>query len=168
MLASRNTIKSLKVWRDYLMTLRQPKTALQRSRLLAYYTSKLFQDQKYMQHLMKNPPVFKYPQERMWWAFKNSLGRKVNFVGREVMVLLNSRILQFMSIVPAIYVTYKLGHQIYIEYQTIQPPLYYVRPSIPITETLKKYLVSVIGDVFRDATVEKEAQNFLSRLLLEP
>lgn len=103
----------------------------------------------------------------MWYFFKLGVFKRLNYVGKEVMILLNSRIIQFMMIMPLMYLSYTMGRQLYIEYHSFKYPGYYIKPASPIKDKFKGYVASVVGEVLTDKNVEKEGLNFLSKLFTE-
>lgn len=77
---------------------------------------------------------------------------------------MSSRIIQFIMIVPLMYLSYMLGKQLYIEYHSYYYPGRYVRPATPFMDRLKLYVASVVKELLTDKEVEKEGTEFLSRL----
>ena len=64
--------------------------------------------------------------------------------------------------------SYKLGRQIYIEYQSYRYPGYYIQPATPIIDKVKNYTASVIGEILTDKEVEQRGVDFLSKLFTQP
>ena len=62
----------------------------------------------------------------MIYSLKAGIVRRLFYVKREIGILLGSRIIQFFLLMPFMYMSYKLGRQIYIEYQSYRYPGYYI------------------------------------------
>jgi hypothetical protein len=86
----------------------------------------------------------------------------------EARILMSSRIIQFMLITPLMYLSYRLGKQLYIEYHSYYYPGRYFRPATPIKDRFKLYVASVVREILTDKEVEKEGTEFLSRLFTDP
>lgn len=77
---------------------------------------------------------------------------------------MSSRIIQFMLIMPLMYLSYRLGKQFYIEYHSYYYPGHYIRPATPIKDRVKLYVASLVKELLTDKQVEKEGTEFLSKL----
>jgi len=73
-----------------------------------------------------------------------------------------------MMITPLMYLSYRLGKQLYVEYQSYYFPGYYIRPATPILDKFKLYVASVVKEVLTDKHVENEGVEFLSKLFMHP
>lgn len=82
--------------------------------------------------------------------------------------MMSSRIIQFLLLLPFMFLSYRLGKQLYIEYQSYYYPGYYIRPASPIKDKFKLYVASIVRQILTDKEVEKEGLNFLSKLLTDP
>jgi hypothetical protein len=93
---------------------------------------------------------FKYKHEKIWFFIKSGFSRRVAWARNEARILMSSRIIQFMLIMPLMYVSYRLGKQFYIEYHSYYYPGRYIRPATPIKDRVKLYVASLVKELLTD------------------
>jgi hypothetical protein len=76
--------------------------------------------------------------------------RRIYSIKREVQLLLGSRIIQMLLLMPFMYGTYRLGRQFYIEQQSYQYPGHYIKPATPIKDRMKLYVASLVQEILTD------------------
>jgi hypothetical protein len=55
-----------------------------------------------------------------------------------------------MLITPLMYLSYRLGKQLYIEYHSYYYPGRYIRPATPIKDRVKLYVASLVKELLTD------------------
>ena len=75
------------------------------------------------------------------------------YAKKEVVLLANSRILQFLTLMLMFNLSYNMGRQAYISYLRYQYPAYYTKPATPIKDKIKGYVSGTVGEVLGDARV---------------
>ena len=101
-------------------------------------------------------------------SIRQAFMRRMYSIKRELQLLLGSRIIQMMLLLPFMYGAYKLGMQFYIEQKSYLYPGHYIIPATPIKDRMKLYVAGVVREILTDAQVEEEGTKFLSKLLTNP
>jgi hypothetical protein len=118
--------------RVYNNILKNPQNNILKAQMLSYYQSLPFRHGKKptmnrLQNLlqmqrtqrlldnMSQAPKFKTKREKYAYALKLGLIKRWSYIKREVSILFNSRIIQFMVLVPFLYGSYSVGQYIYTQ-----------------------------------------------------
>eukprot|EP00347_Sterkiella_histriomuscorum_P012506 403368320 len=168
-----------------LKTLKNPMSNYERQKFYSYYNYSRFRKTKptlnRLQNVMQHQkqlytirqqslqshiklPNFNYSYQKLAFKMKQGFQRKVFNFKHELILLSNSRILQFLTMIPLCYLAYNIGRQAYISYLSYQYPGYYIKPATPIKDKVKQYVSGAVGEILNDASVQKEGLNFLSKL----
>lgn len=120
---------------------------------------------------LKNPnamKVHRWKKLSFTETIRQAFMRRMYSIKRELQLLLGSRIIQMMLLLPFMYGSYNLGRQLYIEYQSYYYPGYYIKPATPIKDRMKLYVAGAVKEILTDSQVEEEGTKFLSKLLTNP
>ena len=101
-------------------------------------------------------------------SIKLAFTRRLYSIKRELSILLGSRIIQGLLLLPFMYGCYSLGKRFYVEYQSFYYPLHYIKPATPIKDKVKLYVAGLVHEILTDGKVEEEGTKFLSKLLTNP
>lgn len=93
---------------------------------------------------------FKFKHQKMLYFLKQGMLRRLNYIRKEFSILLNSRIIQFFMLMPFMYLSYRLGKQLYIEQVSYRYPGSYIKPASPLKDRLASYFGSLVGDLLSD------------------
>lgn len=173
-----------------MKTLHKPMTNLQKQKLFSYYQSSFFRRGRPTLNRLQNlflyerknthpffPPRMAKIKSKSFYGIKTEMilqgmrkasQKRIAQANKEFSILLSSQFVRLMLLLPMMYLSYRLGKQFYIEYQSYYYKEYYIHPVAPIKDDFKVYIGSVIRRILTDREVERTGVEFLSKLFLDP